>query len=52
MGMASSGISLASKYSTFLALVGLTSIDGVTIKITYRVDAQQASHTNFSYWIG
>ena len=38
-----------------LALVGLPSSDGVTIKVPYGVDVlfhKPSSHAIFSYWVG
>ena len=53
--LVSSGASLTSwGEGASLALVGHTSSDGVTIKITHGVDVlhRPASHPIFSYWVG
>ena len=55
-GLVSSGVSFTSwGEGASLALVGHSSSDGVTIKISYGVDVllhQPASHPTFSYWDG
>ena len=54
-GLVSSRASLTSRgEGASLALVGLLSSDGVTIKMPYGVDAlhRPALHPIFSYWVG
>ena len=55
-GLVSSGVNLTSwGEGAFLALVGHTSSDGITIKIPYGADVlfhRPAWHPIFSYWVG
>ena len=55
-GLVSSCVSFTSlEEGASLSLAGHSSNDGITIKITYEVDAllhRPASHPIFSYWVG
>ena len=55
-GLVSSGVSLTLwGEGASLALAGHPSSEGITIKISYRVDVllrRPASHPIFSYWVG